>query len=65
MEIFSRYDDTTPVYCEDCGWKGQVRDCVHTYRGIPGTGGDVEPVDECPKCGSENLIDIESELAFV
>jgi len=44
------------VECEDCGWRGQVKECVHTYRGITSTE-DVEAVDECPKCGSKNLIE--------
>ena len=60
----SREDDTTPVKCQDCGWQGQVKDCVHSYRGVPMTDGDVEAVDQCPLCGNENVYpqDDEEEL---
>ena len=50
---------TTLVACKDCGWEGTVADCVHTYRQIPLTDGDVEGVDKCPKCDSENLNEVE------
>lgn len=59
----SRYNDHTPVQCQDCGWQGMVSECIHTYRGTPDW--DVTPVDECPKCNSENLIDIKREYAEV
>lgn len=55
---YSRHDDPTMVQCEDCGWIGKVSECIHTYKGIPNTSGDVEPVDRCPKCGSERLIEL-------
>ena len=60
--VLSRYTDESLVQCDDCSWRGMVKDCVHTYKGIAGSEGDVEPVDGCPKCGSENLIPIESDL---
>jgi len=44
------------LFCEDCEWKGKQEDCVKSYRGIPGR--DVEPYLQCPKCGSENLIEL-------
>ena len=68
-EFYDRRTDPTPVKCEDCGWQGLAKDAVHTYRGIgifftpDGYDEDVEPVDECPECGSENLIPIEMEPA--
>jgi len=59
MEIGKgRREDTTPVVCERCGWKGTVKDSVHTYHD-DGTGEDVEPTDECPNCGSDNLTETE------
>jgi rRNA maturation endonuclease Nob1 len=62
----SRNTDTTIVECEDCGWRGMAKDCYHTYRGYGhGESADVEPIDECPKCGSWNLIDPDMELAKV
>ena len=71
-EFYSRHDDPTPIKCEDCGWQGLAKDAVHTYRGtgvqITMNGQydeDVEPVDECPECGNENLIPIEMEPANV
>ena len=33
------------ILCEDCGWTGKLEDCVEGYT-------------ECPKCGSENLIEL-------
>lgn len=61
----SRYNDQTPVQCEDCGWQGLASECIHTYKGIPFADGDIEPVDECPKCNSENLIEIDREYAVI
>lgn len=61
-DILSRYTDDSPIKCEDCGWTGKVKDCVHSYRAIPLTEGDVEGVDKCPSCGSDNLIPIEEDL---
>jgi len=67
MEIYSRYDDPTPVRCSRCGWEGLVSECVHTYRGYSvrlsdeTQDADVEPVDECPRCGSDWLEDIDQE----
>jgi len=62
-EIHGRHEDPTPIKCEECGWEGQAKDAIHTYTGtgvyITDSGQpdeDVEPVDECPECGSENLV---------
>ena len=51
--ITSRYSDPTEIYCPKCGWKGKAMDCTHTYK--PVSPDDVEPVDLCPVCGSEEL----------
>lgn len=68
----SRYNDKTPVRCEACGWQGRVMDCKHGYSSSGGINppwgepvGDVEPMDYCPECGSDNLIPIEQEPATV
>lgn len=61
QQFSSRYDDTRLVKCEECGWVGQVKDCLHIYREIVGTGGDVEPLDECPSCESEELWEVEQQ----
>ena len=45
-----RRTDGDPTRCEACGLVWRVRDCVHTYAGACG---DVEPVDECPRCGEQ------------
>ena len=42
----------------DCGWIGKYSECVHTYIKIFKTE-YVEGVDKCPKCGSENLLELE------
>ena len=49
-----REQDTTEVFCMDCGWEGEVRECVHGYQqGLFET----EPWDYCQECGSPNLTD--------
>ena len=45
-----RHTDGDPTVCQRCGYVCRRRDCVHIYQ-IDGAG-DVERVDECPKCGS-------------
>jgi len=45
-KIYSRYNDSTLVKCNQCDWEGKVMDMVHDYRN-DGCGG-VEAVDECP-----------------
>lgn len=50
--------DWIPMICEECGWRGPLRWCYHTY-GDDGSGEDVEPVDECPHCFREDLVDYE------
>lgn len=50
--MWGRHDDPTPVWCARCGWAGPRRWLVHDYQS-DGSGMDVEPVDECPKCGGE------------
>lgn len=47
-----RHNQPDPVICPRCLWAGPVRWLVHTY-GDDGSGMDVEPVDECPRCGKE------------
>lgn len=66
-ERLSRQSDPTPVKCDSCGWKGKVQDCLHSYQGDGTTTskgeptGEVEPVDFCPKCGSDQLLNLEEE----
>lgn len=48
-----RREDTDPVYCPRCLWAGPTRWLVHTYTGGWDEDSDVEPVDECPRCGTE------------
>jgi hypothetical protein len=45
-----RRTDGDPTVCKSCLYVCRVRDCVHGYQsdGL----GDVEGVDECPRCGS-------------
>lgn len=49
-----RHSDGDPTVCRNCGWVGRVRDSVHGYQD-DGSGEDVEGVEECPRCGSEEL----------
>lgn len=49
--MFGRHDDPAPVMCDRCLWAGPRCWLVHTYRGVGE--GDVEAVDECPRCGGE------------
>jgi len=53
-QSYSRRDDPTPVKCNRCGWTGMIKDMAHTYRD-DGSGEDVEPVDECPECGTDDI----------
>lgn len=46
-----RHVDSDPVICERCLWAGMVRWTYHTYYSC--ADGEVEPVDECPRCGKE------------
>lgn len=48
---YGRHDDPTPVMCPRCLWAGPRRWLVHTYTAVGMD--DVEPVDECPRCGQE------------
>ncbi len=48
---WGRHDDPTPVVCERCLWTGPLRWTIHTYHACGDD--DVEPVDECPRCGSD------------
>ena len=59
QEFYSRYDDPTMMECEDCKWRGKVMDCKHGYKGSPIRGFDIEPMDYCPRCNSENLIEMQ------
>jgi hypothetical protein len=45
---WGRRECPEPVVCKQCGWAGPGRRSVHTYE--PDGCGDVEPVDECPRC---------------
>lgn len=47
----------TLLQCKDCDWSGLEKDCTKGYRGIVGEW-DAEPYIMCPKCGSENLIEL-------
>ncbi len=49
--MWGRHESPEPIKCE-CGWAGPVRWLNHAY-GNDGSGEDVEPVDECPRCGEE------------
>ena len=46
---WGRHDSPKAVRCERCGWAGPLRWTRHTYG--PVGNDDVEPVDECPRCG--------------
>jgi len=59
-----RFTDESLMKCEDCGWRGFLKDCIPTYRGIPLTE-DVEAVDLCPKCESRKLIHLWGDFVLV
>jgi predicted RNA-binding Zn-ribbon protein involved in translation (DUF1610 family) len=62
-EVFSRYEDPTLVRCEECGWQGPIKECRHGHASYPistrGNDYDVEPMDYCPKCDSDQLVPLE------
>lgn len=45
-----RHDSLRIVRCGACDHRCLEKDCAHTYQ--DDGDGDVEPVDECPRCGS-------------
>jgi hypothetical protein len=48
---WGRHDSPEPVVCPRCLWAGPRRWLYHGYGSCGDD--DVEPVDECPKCGAE------------
>lgn len=50
-----RRTDGFPVVCEQCGHVCRLKDAHHAYQ--DDGAGDVEAVDECPRCGSSQLAD--------
>lgn len=48
--MWGRHDSPEPTICPRCLWAGMRRWCWHGYEsdGV----GDVEPVDDCPRCGN-------------
>ena len=48
--MWGRHQSPKAVFCERCGWAGPYRWLVHGYA--PLGDDDVEPQDECPRCGS-------------
>ena len=49
--MWGRGESPKPVICA-CGWAGPRRWAVHGYVD-DGSGEEVEPADECPRCGAE------------
>lgn len=49
--MWGRHESPEPVMCECCLWAGPRRWVIHGYQSDGD--GDVEPVDECPRCGQE------------
>ena len=43
--------------CKDCGWRGEQIECDKNYE--PAYDGDVEPKLSCPKCGSDELYELD------
>jgi hypothetical protein len=50
---WGRHESPKAAYCEQCGWIGPYRWLVHGYAGCGND--DVEPIDECPRCGSTDM----------
>ncbi len=46
-----RWESPDPIICPRCWWGGATRALVHTYASYGED--DVEPVNECPRCGAE------------
>ncbi|MCL5999216.1 MAG: hypothetical protein M1546_24600 [Chloroflexi bacterium] len=49
--MWGRHDDPEPVLCERCLWAGPRAWTIHAYHACGDD--DVEPVDECPRCGAD------------
>jgi hypothetical protein len=50
--VWGRRESPEAIRCEMCGWAGMRRWAIHGYQD-DGSGQDVEPADECPRCGDE------------
>lgn len=50
VSVLNRRTNPYPVSCE-CGWFGRRRNCSHGWFKLDDEDG--EPIDRCPKCGSE------------
>ena len=50
-EVLSRRTSTRLVQCEDCGWRGEMRECPPDYDHCAG----VSPASTCPKCSGSAL----------
>lgn len=56
----------THLLCEDCGWVGLLEDCKEVYKELLTTGGlKIISHLSCPKCGSEELIELTGEPELV
>ena len=49
---WGRRESPKAMWCE-CGWVGPLRWAIHTYQ--DDCAGDVDPVDECRRCGCDSL----------
>ena len=49
------------LQCESCNWMGLQRDCRKKYITGKVPEVDVEPYLVCPKCGSEDLIELSGQ----
>lgn len=52
--VWGRRESPKPVRCTECGWTGPGRWAKHTYRSDGF--GDVDPVDECPRCREQESL---------
>ena len=48
--MWGRHESPEPTLCRRCFWAGPHRWTFHTY--YPDGLDDIEPVDECPRCGA-------------
>lgn len=60
VEVLSRRISTRLVECGDCGWRGEMQECIPGYDYHAG----VNPASICPKCGSPSLYWLEGQNKY-
>jgi len=61
IKILSRRTSKRLVQCQDCGWRGEMRECPPDYDHHSG----VNPESTCPKCSGSALWWLEGQNKYL